>query len=157
MKSRLIASVLAAALALTAITASPAAALDQGERNRLVLGLGALAIIGALASHSQGSSGGYVGHNDNRWDDRYDRDGRYDRDRRYHSNRNWLPAGCQFAIKTRYGTQNVLGQSCLSQSDIRTSYLPSSCAFEIRTSRGQRTVYGARCLEQKGYRIEARR
>lgn len=156
MKSRIIATVLAGALALTAATTSPASALDQGERNRLALGLGALAIIGAIASQNGNSSGGYVDRDDNRWDDRWDdRNGRrHDRGR---DNRNWLPAGCQFNVKTRHGTQSVLGKSCLIQSDIRVGRLPDACEFDIRTNRGQRTVYGSRCLQNQGYRIEARR
>ena len=153
MKSRLIATVLAGALALTAATTVPASALDQGERNRLVLGLGALAVIGALANQNNKSSGGYVDHNDNRWDDRYD-NRRHDRGR---DNRAWLPSSCQFSVKTRHGTQSVLGKSCLNQSDVRVSRLPSNCEFDIRTNHGQRTVYGSRCLQDRGYRIEARR
>jgi hypothetical protein len=162
---RLIATALVAALSLTSFAATPASALDQGERNRLVLGLGALAIIGALAG--KGNSGGYVERNDNVWtpgrgDDwrggRHDwRDDRYDRrDDRYGRRDRTLPSSCQFSIRTRNGVQSVLGKSCLAGNS-RLGRLPDACEFNIRTSRGNRDVYGARCLEQNGYRIVASR
>lgn len=52
MTKTLLASALAACLALTAVTATPAAAMDRGERNRLILGLGTLFALGAIASQN---------------------------------------------------------------------------------------------------------
>ena len=167
---RLISTALVAALSLTTIAATPASALDRGQQKRLIIGLSALAIIGALASQSHGSTSNNYGYVDrNRpYDpdyDRYNRNGRDDRYNRDHPvygprdrhGSNSLPASCEFRINGRHGTQSVVGQSCLSQYNISTRHLPDACEFNIRTSRGTRAVYGSDCLVGRGYRIEARR
>lgn len=159
---RLIATALAAAVALTAATATPVAAMDRGERNRLLLGLTALAIIGATASQSQNRSGGSVGRAPDPWygnrDDDWRHDRRDDRDWRHgRHDRLSLPSDCQFSVRTRDGVRSVMGKSCLDQFGYRTSRLPDNCEFDIRTSRGEREVFSSSCLRRQGYRIEARR
>lgn len=158
MKFRFIAPLLAATLALTTITANPAAALDRDQRNQLLLGLGALAIIGAAISH------------DNQQRDHYrrpppvtrrypvpepwHRDDRYRHDR--YSGR-YLPQSCEFRANTPWGYRSVMGQHCLRDRNIAVNRLPGRCAFDLRTSQGRRTVYTTSCLTGQGYRVEARR
>ncbi|WP_425053266.1 hypothetical protein [Psychromarinibacter sp. S121] len=48
MTKKIIATALAASLALTAATVSPASALDRGETTRLILGVGTLFALGHL-------------------------------------------------------------------------------------------------------------
>jgi hypothetical protein len=159
--SRLIAIILAATVALTTATANPAVALDQGDRQRLLLGLTALAIIGALANRDN-----------DRDDDRYHRPDvtrpappppytghGYVRppQPRWSPSLRLLPISCQFQVQTRYGSRAVLGRDCMESNQVQTYRLPQRCAMTIDTSRGSRTVYGSRCLAEAGYRIEARR
>ena len=152
MKSRLIASVMAAAVALTSVTASPVSANDDIKTRNLVLGLSALAILGAVASQNNNQ----VDRRDNRWDDSRNRD--WDNGRRHDDRwRNSLPSACEFRVRTRDGSQQVLGANCLQQHRVAVNRLPNQCEMNIRTNHGTREVFGSRCLERKGYRIEARR
>lgn len=155
MKTRLISLAAAAAVALSSV-AAPAVASDRIVQRNILLGLGALAIIGA-ATADQNRRNGNVERHDNRWDgDRWDDDrwdGRRD-DRRW---RNSLPIACQFRVNTRDGSRQVLGSNCLEQYRVATHRLPNQCEFTIRTNRGPRDVFGSHCLERSGYRIEARR
>ncbi|MDF0598651.1 hypothetical protein [Psychromarinibacter halotolerans] len=55
MTKKIFAAALAASLALTAATVSPASALDRGETTRLILGVGTLFALGhALNQHNKG-------------------------------------------------------------------------------------------------------
>ncbi|MCR8724324.1 hypothetical protein [Frigidibacter sp. ROC022] len=160
MKKPLIATVLAASLALSSIS-TPAMA-DRAETQRAIVGIAALAIIaGALANSSSKKKGNVVvtrnpppaydsgrdrnkGHHD-KWDDRK------------HNDRRSLPAACAFDIRTRDGRSVVLGKACLQKRYDNARKLPRSCEFPVRTRNGVRDVYGSQCLEMNGYRIEARR
>ena len=152
-----LASTLAAALAVTSITATPAVAAPDGEDfARAALGL---LVIGAIASASrdndrgrpapveptpgrggwdQGWNGGGHGHG------RGNGGGRHDRDRFA------LPADCAFEAYTHRGWRDVYGARCLNRAGFRS--LPEACVFEVGERHDRRTVYGARCLADFGYR-----
>ena len=177
MLKTLIASTLAGAIALGS-AATPAAA-DNGDRTRTILGLSALAIIGAVIAdnnkHKSHSAPPPVTRNDPPWvddsrrrDDRWgdsrwgDGRGRDGRDRTgpvRGPNRiirqRVLPGSCEFSIRTRNGVQQVLGKSCLLDQGYWR--VPDNCEFRVRTGRGPRQVLGSDCVERNGYRIEARR
>jgi hypothetical protein len=157
MKSRLLATVLAAAVALTAATSNPAAALDRGETQRLLLGLTALAIIGALADKGRGDDDDDDDHVVTRPAPPPEYHGHLPRPRGWHPSLRLLPIACQFQVQTRYGSRKVLGRDCMESNRVDTYQLPRQCAMTIDTTRGPRSVFGSRCLNEAGYRIEARR
>ncbi len=53
MTKRIVATLAAAAMALTAFTAAPAKALDTGEFGRLILGTGAVLLLGAALNEQR--------------------------------------------------------------------------------------------------------
>jgi hypothetical protein len=123
----LIATFMAAALALAAVGSAPARAGQLTDFEKALLGLLAVGVIAKLIEEDPHRGGrGRV-----------------------------LPASCAFDVHTRDGWRRVLGRACLEGSGVRTARLPRQCAFEWRGDLGRRTVYGARCLEDAGWRIVA--
>jgi hypothetical protein len=167
MTSRILAAVLAATLGLTSVSATPARAMDQDDAARLLLGITTLAIIaGAL---EQGSSSPpapvyppYYQPYHPPYHPPYNPPGYRPppppppRPPAPAVDWRWLPAACQFDVKTRVGTERVLGSGCLAQNRVAVARLPQNCGFTIRTTAGVRNVFGARCLRLAGFRIEAR-
>lgn len=139
---KLTATLAAAAVALTGITATPAFAIGEREEDilKLMLGAGAIALLVDRANDKKRQAD----HNRYRHDYRHDARGRI------------IPGECVFDVRTRDGRRNVVGKRCVEQSGFR-GRLPQDCAFQIRTNRGPTTVYGQRCLRDRGYRIEAAR
>ena len=161
MKLRLLAPLLAAALALTTATANPASALDRTQRNVLLFSLGALAIAGAIAADNQKrQQPAYVTRsyppNPYYGGTPYYRPAPPPPPRYYGNPTAWLPGSCQFQVNTRWGVQSVLGQSCLAQHSIATGRLPGRCAISVSSPWGYRQVFGIRCLTGEGYRISSR-
>jgi len=149
-KTRLIALVSAAALALGA--AAPASALNEREQNALALILGAVA-IGAIVNDANKNNRRtppvVSRYGDDRWyDDRHD-DGR---DRWNKKHRRAIPAQCSFQVRGNYGRRDVVSARCLSEFGMGRD-LPRNCAFDVRARRETRRVYGARCLMENGYKI----
>ncbi|PKP74170.1 MAG: hypothetical protein CVT84_09785 [Alphaproteobacteria bacterium HGW-Alphaproteobacteria-6] len=152
MKSRLIAAATAAALALGSLSATPAAALDRGERTALTLLLGAAA-VGLIVSNNNKRK------NDVNRNTVYDpyyqgNNGRFRRGFDDHDNRRFqsVPQHCQRSVRGNDGRRDVISARCLRDAGFRRS-LPAHCAFELRDKGRRDTVYGARCLRQEGFRI----
>lgn len=156
MKNRLIATVAAAALALTSITATPATALSDSERSALTLFLGAAAVAALLnngANKRHGTQSARLGHNNYNDDGyRYGKKKHHKKHSRKHRRHKMIPAQCVFPIRGANGRANVVSARCLSEFG-RNRNLPPTCAFHVRDNWGRRTVYGAHCLEQNGFRI----
>jgi len=101
MTKRLIATLLAASLALTSLAATPARAADSGEIGRLLLGAGTLFIIGSALSNNN-SGNNYVTRR------------QFDDDRNYRSHhRNRLPQQCERTIRGKHGYKTVYSAQCL--------------------------------------------
>jgi len=162
MKSRLIAAATAAALALGSLSATPATALDSGERTALTLLLGAAA-VGLIVSNNNKRKNDvnrstvydpyYQGNNGRfRRDD--DHDNRFRRGFDDHDNRRFqtVPEHCQRSVRGNDGRRDVISARCLRDAGFRRS-LPAHCAFDVRDKGRRDTVYGARCLRQEGFRI----
>jgi hypothetical protein len=138
------------AIALTSLTATPAAALGQNEKNVLGILLG-LAVIGAVANdmerNRQYNSARPAptpparpnppGHS--RWEDRAAP----------------LPASCLRTVRISSRNREVISAGCLEQQGVRTR-LPNSCAVEVNTDWGKQKVYTTSCLTDAGYRIARR-
>ncbi len=141
MTKKLIASVLAASIAITGMTAAPARALDNGELGRLIFGTGALIIIGsALANRNNNNNNGAVVTR---------RGGDADRPRRHH--RKIAPARCVRHSHFNNGPRRFLGQRCLNRHMHNAHRLPSACKRKVYTNNGRRNVFGARCLRNHGW------
>jgi hypothetical protein len=147
----------AAAIALTSLTATPAAALSNKDRNALgiVLGIGTMALIidGIEKDKKQVRR---TERYEERYQDRYQ--DRWDGDRREvrRDARHMLPAQCLTRVETRGRSREVISGRCVARNTSRVN-LPQACAFDIRTDRNRREeVFGRNCLESHGYRISRR-
>lgn len=162
MRTRLIALVAAAAIAVGA--AAPAVALSEREQNTLALILGAVA-IGAVINEANKSrtrrapvttrqDSGYWTDGRYRDDHGYPTDHRYrydDEHSKYRKGRT-IPQECTFPIRSNGGRQSVVSARCLSEFGI-DRHLPRDCAFDLRVGYENRRVYSARCLQRNGFRI----
>lgn len=143
---RMIALTAAAALALTAVTATPAAAWGKSEQKALGAIVG-LAILGTILNEaSKGNARPAppptyrpAPPSPPRWEDRT----------------TWLPGSCLREVRLSSGKHDVLSAQCLRDEGV-TARLPSSCSFEIRTDWGTQKVYGTACLADNGFRVSRR-
>lgn len=142
MTRRLVAPLLAAAIALTPMAATPARADDDIAKALL----GALVLYGIAESIDS----------KNRKDDRRI-------ERRHDDRRGWqgahrgriIPAQCIRTVESRRGTGRFVPERCLRRTGVR--YLPDRCAVSISGPRQQRDVYALQCLQRAGYRVEGLR
>ncbi len=167
MRTRLIALVSAAAIAVGA--AAPASALSEREQNALALILGAVA-IGAVINEANKNNtrrapvttrgdSGYWTDGRYRDDHGYPTDDRYrdddDQHPKFRKGRT-IPYACTFPIRSNGGRQSVVSARCLSEFGI-DRHLPRDCAFNVRVGYENRRVYGARCLQRNGFKIAGSR
>lgn len=136
MTRKLTAAIAAAAVALTSMIATPAAAISDEDALKLLLG--ALA-VGVIVQN--------LNDNNNR---------RAPSRSHYSPRGRVIPGECVFDIRTRRGPKEVVGERCVARSGFRAE-LPSACAIDIRGDRRDRTVYGVNCLRERGFRIGAAR
>lgn len=169
MRTRLIALVSAAVIAVGA--AAPASALSEREQNALALILGAVA-IGAVINEANKNSNRRAPVT-SRSDSGYWTDGRYGNDRSYEDDHGYptgrgyrtdddersrfrkgrtIPQACTFPIRSNGGRQSVVSARCLSEYGI-DRHLPRDCAFNVRVGYENRRVFGARCLQRNGFKI----
>ncbi|WP_135507412.1 hypothetical protein [Roseovarius aestuariivivens] len=167
--------ILAAALAVTGMSAAPARA-DNKDVAKWIAGAVALGVIGAAIAEDRKRDrrrNEAVARQRTQWP-YYNQYGtptrRYDDDRRHHGHhknkgrhghdrhdgyrrdaRLFLPDACRVQIPTRNGTVRGYGRRCLINSYPHFNALPHQCARRVHGDRG-RVVYGGRCLRQNGYR-----
>lgn len=149
MTRRLMSTILAASLALTSFTATPVRAADSGEIGRLLLGAGALFIIGSALSNntSSGNSSREVTRHNyppvtrNRYVEPYKVKPRY----------KVVPSSCLRESYSNHGKVRYFGSRCLQQNMRHSAGLPGACLMSVRTDRGWRQGYDPRCLRQYGY------
>ncbi len=138
--SRFTATLAAAAMALTSLTATPAAAQDR-DLMRFLAGAAAIAIIAGAASRNRADA----------------QPPRYGQHQRGHARGRQavLPASCSIEVRNRGRNEQLFNPSCLQRAGFHR--LPRQCERELRTNRGSRTVLSGACLRQAGYRVEAGR
>jgi hypothetical protein len=130
MTNRLIATVLAASLALTSLAAAPARAADNGEIGRFLLGAGTLFIIGSALANN--NSRPQVTQRYFEPAPRYVQPPRWRHDHGYgHGPRQVGPN--RHKVKPR------------------VARLPQQCARKVWGKNGPRTVYPENCLRKYGY------
>ena len=138
------ASVLALSIAMTSLTASPAAAGNNNDVGRLLAGAITLFIIGKAIEDSRRPRASvnrapnkpvtYPTTNPQRVNKR-------------------LPEQCFFRVRSPNGPRGVYGKICLSETLRRANRLPQNCRETVRVRNGLRSeVFGAQCLRNHGYR-----
>ncbi|WP_375687771.1 hypothetical protein [Pseudooceanicola sp. LIPI14-2-Ac024] len=158
MARKFIATILAAALSVTAI-AAPAQARNNDDLVKFLAGATALVIIGK-ALHDKNTRDNdrddHVTRYRPDWDDRRDhRPGRgYDRDHgRDHGRANIMPASCRVNVRTPNGTVSGYGYDCVQQHPRIARNVPGQCVTATRAHRGPQFVYTDRCLARSGFRV----
>jgi len=142
MTNRIIATVLAASIAFTGMSTAPARA-DSGEIGRLLLGAGALFIIGSAISNSNRDRDRVVTRRN---------DPVIHQPRVQPRFRRVLPGDCLRRNQWDNGPSRYFGRNCLSRR-VEIRRLPRQCKRTVWTNRGQRTVFAARCLRKNGWVI----
>lgn len=67
-----------------------------------------------------------------------------------------LPRDCLFSVNTRRGEERVFGKRCLTQTYRSASHLPRACEMQLRDKGRTRDVYTASCLRDYGYTLARR-
>lgn len=146
MYRKMTATLAAAAMTLSGFAATPAQALDRGEATRLLLGLGALAVIANEVSKNRDES-------DRRATPRHVDVKPYKPNKRHKTNVNRsLPPQCETAVPTRKGERRYFGRPCLQKSGFRAE-LPNKCASTLDFGRREVVAYEKNCLLKRGYRV----
>ncbi len=154
MTKKLMATVLAASIALTSFTAAPAMA-KPSDGVRVLQGLAALYIISRVIKDSkdhrrpEATPRGYDRDSTETSQRRHNQWGQPTRPRRHTIK---LPNQCMKTFYTRRGETRAYGAHCVSKHAPRLS-LPQQCKRRISTDRGRRNVYGPNCLRQHGYNV----
>lgn len=147
LSSRLIATLTAAALTLTAF-AAPAAAERDRRADTLAAILG-LAVVGAIIhDQTKDRKKSQSTHTRQVEPKRLPRHVQPQR-----VNRKLLPQACFRSVNTHRGQVRMFGQRCLERNYRFTNHLPSQCYTRVRSFDSTRAGWGARCLRDHGYRL----
>lgn len=143
MTKTLLASVLAAAIAVTSVSATPVRAADNGEIGRFLLGVGALFAIGSALSNSQNNRGHVTRNKPQREVTVSPRP----------QGRKFVPTACLRVNQFNHGPRRYFPRRCLHRNMRASQRLPGNCLRTVWSDRGQRSVYAARCLRNHGWRF----
>ncbi len=145
MTRTLIATFLAATMAVTSLSATPARAADSGEIGRFLLGAGTLFIIGSALS------------NRNKHRPQVHRVHPYpDQDyvHRPRVHRKFVPGACFRRFETYNGVIRGFGVRCLRNNMRNFHALPGGCRTRVHVPHvGHRNLFRARCLRNNGWRM----
>lgn len=128
MTKKLMATVLAASIALTSIGVTPAMA-KPSDGVRILQGLAALYIISRVVKDNKRRSRRAVAPT--------------------------LPRHCLKTFYTGRGTTRAYSAHCIRENAPRLS-LPQQCKRQIYTDYGHRNVFGPNCLREHGYNVATR-
>lgn len=159
MSRKFIASILAASIAVTGLSAVPAKA-DSDDLVRFLAGATALVIIGKALDdkdHHRPAPQPTVRPGRAYDDDRAYFDRRHDprstRDWDHRSNRFSLPAQCRRVFWTPDGNQRYLARGCLRRNYEYAHRLPKHCKIAFFENNKRKKGYSISCLKDNGYRI----
>ena len=145
MTRTLIASILAATMAVTSFSASPVHAGNNDDFAKFLLGDGTLFIIGSALS------------NRNKHRPHVQRVHPYpDSDYNYRPRvrRNIVPGACFRRFETRHGVIRGFGVRCLRSNMHNFHALPGGCRVRVYVPNiGKHNIYRARCLRNNGWRM----
>ena len=145
--TRITSAILAAAVALTSISATPAAA-GSKEFEKFLLGAGTILILGSILSEN--NNRGYavtpkiVTRTNPNVVIKPSKPAKVIKQTR------WLPKHCERRIATAKGAFHYMERRCLIQNAPRVS-LPNNCLRRVDGINRDFTVYGSRCLRNKGF------
>ncbi|MDX8350363.1 hypothetical protein SLH49_20425 [Cognatiyoonia sp. IB215446] len=152
---------IAAAASLSLVCASPATAqnFDREDLGKLLIGLAAVAVIGAAIEENRNRDSSTRVHDNhsggiNRNNSWSDLGSRNDWSNHNSRNRHVLPRQCFRNVETRFGTQRMFGQRCLERNYRHVNSLPGRCAVRVYTDDGPRRGFDPLCLRERGYRAD---
>ncbi|MGZ2255841.1 hypothetical protein [Roseobacter sp. A03A-229] len=160
MHRKFIVTIVAAALAVTAIGTAPARADDDALR--ALAAIAGLAIVGKVIhdrnkrkaeqhSVSRNSAPIYE-YNPNRYRSNRVIDIK-PRPLPHRANRRLLPGDCLRSVQTWDGRVRYFGKRCLERNYRYVDRLPQQCAVRFRGEDRSRRGYEARCLNRAGYKL----
>ena len=144
MSRKFIATIVAAAITVTGISAVPARAADQDDVAKLLFGAAAIYMISRVVKDDKRHVGTTVPVTRPRPVEPRPLPRRV---RRFDP----IPTKCLKHHETRNGVVRMIGQSCLQKRYRHVSYLPQKCHFKVRTYDGKRAGYKPGCLRKNGF------
>ncbi|MYM55511.1 hypothetical protein [Thalassovita mangrovi] len=158
MSRKFIATVLAASLAVTSISAAPARA-GEDDLVKLLAGATALFIIGKAINDKPARAAAPQSRNYDYTRPEYTRP--YDGDRRHeyqhrqrHAYNAPLPGYCRSSVWTDQGRQRFLDGRCLRQNYSQARDLPQQCRITVgKGADHKRRGYSIPCLKRNGFEI----
>ncbi len=159
----LIAGITALSLTLASTTPLQAQGLDREDVGKLLIGLAAVAVIGAAIEENRDRNKdrnrSTQVHDTPQWNGINRNNNWSDLNRQHQSNSNArrvLPHACLRTVETRFGHQRIFGQRCLERNYRHVNRLPDRCAVRLYTNDGPRRGYDPLCLREQGYRSDRR-
>ncbi|MBW4706590.1 hypothetical protein KX928_02210 [Roseobacter sp. YSTF-M11] len=161
MHRKFIATIVAAALAVTAIGSAPARA-DE-DLLRALAAIAGIAIVGKVIHdrNERKKEQQAVTRNTHRAPVYQNHNRSYDLKPRplpHRANRRLLPGECLRSSDTRDGRVRYFGRSCLEDRYKHVEKLPKACKLRVKVPgyAYRRTGYDAYCLRQNGYQLARR-
>ncbi|MFV2034306.1 MAG: hypothetical protein ACC631_04215 [Halocynthiibacter sp.] len=153
MTKSFIATVLAAALTITSISAVPARA-GAEDVAKILLGLAVVAGVASVINNNNRNRNRSIAPVARRASPPHSHRApvvtHHNRAVTPHRARNTVPETCLRSFDTRSGSREAYGARCIARNASWLN-LPESCAREFRTSRGWRVAYSPRCLRRAGF------
>lgn len=156
MTKRLIATVLAGALAFTSLPTAPAQADDELGK---ILAAGTVLFILGKAIQMESDKGSRKKevhrHHAKPAPKKQVQHKRHHQPQHVHRSAR-LPGYCLTRVHTWDGPRNLVSARCLRNNYAYADSLPRQCFRRLETRDGVRRGYGPRCLQQRGYVIAGR-
>ena len=149
-------SLITGVTALSLATATPAAAngIDREDVGKLLIGLAAVAVVGAAIENGNSSNDATVVH-DNHWTNR-NGGTNWGGLSSNNTNRRVLPSDCLRRVETRFGVQRMYAQRCLERNYRHVNSLPERCEVRVFGSDGPRNGFDPACLRERGFTSDRR-
>ena len=149
------------ALSLTFATTAPlqAQSINREDVGKLLIGLAAVAVIGAAIEENRDRTRSTPVHDNHRSSEITRNNSWSDLGRPQQTNRDArlvLPSACLRNVDTRFGTQRMFGKRCLERNYRHASRLPERCAVRLYTNDGPRSGFDPLCLRDQGFRSDRR-
>lgn len=157
MYRKFIATISAAAIAITATGATPAFA-DDRDAARAIAAILGLAVVGKII-HDKNKRKDHAHHHQSpprkkaHQPPRYNQGDLHPRPLPRRVDRKLLPGKCLRSYRTTHGKTRMFGRKCLRNNYNHVRSLPRHCLYVFDTPRGDRRGYEARCLRREGYRL----
>lgn len=148
-------SMIAGITAVSLATATPATAqgLNREDVGKLLIGLAAVAVIGAAIENNSGTDDATRVQGNN-WRG-INRDNDWSRLNSVNS-RQTLPTACLRNVETRFGTQRMYGQQCLQRNYRYVNTLPERCEVRVFGNSGPQNGFDPTCLRTGGFTTDRR-